>query len=233
MITLKKYEVNNIEDLYNMLDHFTDGVDWDKFYKERNKTAPFLKNNKVPDKVVVDFINTHKINKAIEFGCGEGRNSIFLRKNNIDVYAIDLSEIAIENAKEFAHESNVNIEFEVCDVFKKKFENETYDLAIDSGLFHHLAPHRRLQYREILKSVIKKDGFLVLQCFAEGENVADEIDDLEFYNSRRVGVAFSKERILNFFKNDFEILEVKKGIEVCNDEIIEQPYLYRCIMKKI
>lgn len=33
--------INTIEDLYAMLDRYTEGVDWDCFYTERNKPAPF------------------------------------------------------------------------------------------------------------------------------------------------------------------------------------------------
>ncbi len=42
--------INSTEDLYRMLDRFTQGVDWDCFYTERDKPAPFLKFNKSPDK---------------------------------------------------------------------------------------------------------------------------------------------------------------------------------------
>lgn len=91
--------INSIEDLYDMLDRYTEGVDWNAFYTKRDKPAPFLKYNKLPDKCVVDFIKEHNIGNACEFGCGEGRNAIYLAKNNVDTQAYDISEIAIENAK--------------------------------------------------------------------------------------------------------------------------------------
>ena len=49
-------KINTLEDLFDMLDKYTDGVDWDTFYTNRDKPAPFLKYNKLPDKFVVDFI---------------------------------------------------------------------------------------------------------------------------------------------------------------------------------
>ena len=52
-------EINTVEDLYSMLDRYTEGVDWDTFYTLRDKPAPFLKFNTVPDKCVVDFISGH------------------------------------------------------------------------------------------------------------------------------------------------------------------------------
>ena len=97
--------INSTEDLYRMLDRFTQGVDWDCFYTERDKPAPFLKFNKSPDKCVVDFLKEHSIKKACEFGCGEGRNAIYLARHGVAVEAFDSSEVAIKNAKRIAKES--------------------------------------------------------------------------------------------------------------------------------
>lgn len=230
---MQKKEINTLEDLYEMLDSYVDGVSWENFYADRNKAAPFLVNNKIPDKCVVDFVEGHTVEKAIEFGCGEGRNAIYLGKKGIVVDAFDLSKIAIENAEKYAQESNTaSVRFSAIDIFKKDFEAQAYDLAIDSGLFHHLSPHRRLHYREILKTVINKHGYLILLCFAEGENAADEIDDCTFYKKRRVGVAFSKERIENFFGQDFEIIAIEKGCKLLTSKVLENPSLYKCLMKK-
>lgn len=230
---MPKNEINTLEDLYEMLDRCAEGVSWETFYKERTKPASFLINNKAPDKCVVDFMAKHTVEKAVEFGCGEGRNAICLAQRGIEVDAFDMSETAISNAEKYARESNIeSVHFEVADIFKKDFRGKTYDLVIDSGLFHHLAPHRRLHYREILKQIIRGPGYFILLCFAEGENAADEVDDCEFYKARRTGVAFSKKRIENFFSPDFEIIAIEKGQEISTPEVQENASLYKCLMKK-
>ena len=86
--------------------------------------------------------------------------------------------------------------------------------------------------KAIIKKILKENGFFIMLCFADGDNVADEINDLEFYNSRRVGVAFSKERIIRFFEGNFEILEIYKGKNQITEDYMEIPFLYNCIMKK-
>ena len=146
--------INTMEDLFHMLDRYTEGVDWNTFYTKRDKPALFLKYNKLPDKCVVDFIREHNIKNACEFGCGEGRNAIYLAKNDIDTEAYDLSEIAIENAKRNARESKTEkVIFKAENIFVLDLMEKKFDLVIDSGIFHHLAPHRRLQYRNILSSI--------------------------------------------------------------------------------
>lgn len=59
----------------------------------------YLLFNLFYDYLIESGVKEHNIRSACEFGCGEGRNSIYLAKNNIDTEAYDLSEIAIENAK--------------------------------------------------------------------------------------------------------------------------------------
>lgn len=56
--------INTIDDLFSMLDRYTEGVDWNTFYIKRDKPAPFLKYNKLPDKCVVDFIREHNVKNA-------------------------------------------------------------------------------------------------------------------------------------------------------------------------
>lgn len=225
--------INSVEDLYNMLDRYTEGVDWNAFYTKRDKPAPFLKYNKLPDKCVVDFIKKHNIRSACEFGCGEGRNSIYLAKNNVDTEAYDLSEIAIENAKINAKESNAEkVIFKAENIFALDLMNKKFDLVIDSGIFHHLSPHRRLHYRDIVSSILEENGYFILLCFASGGDGADEIDDYEFYRSKQTGVAFTEERLKMFWGEKFDILELRRGEDIVESRMWESSYLYICVLKR-
>lgn len=227
-----KTEVNSIEDLYGVLDQLIESIDWDVFYSKRNMQAPFLLNSTLPDKAITEFIGNHNVKTAIEFGCGEGRNAIYLAKKGIDVLGIDSSDIAIKNAKKNANGLEGHIKLVTSDCLSFDYANHTFDLAIDSGMFHHLSPHRRLQYRNLLKTVIHPNGFYILLCFAADAGGADEIDDLQFYLQRNTGVAFSEQRIRNFFDSDFEIISIDKCSQSVTEEYVDIPFLYSCVMKR-
>lgn len=127
--------INTMDDLFHMLDRYTEGVDWNTFYTKRDKPAPFLKYNKLPDQCVVAFMKEHQIKSACEFGCGEGRNAIYLAKEGVDTEAYDLSEIAIENAKKIARESRAEkAVFQAGDIFALDFNGKKFELVIDSGV---------------------------------------------------------------------------------------------------
>ena len=225
--------INTIEDLYQMLDRYTEGVDWDTFYTRRDKPAPFLTYNKLPDKCVVEFIKEHTIQKACEFGCGEGRNAIYLAENGIEVEAYDLSEVAIENARRNAEESKTEkAVFRAENIFAADFADKKFDLVIDSGIFHHLTPHRRLHYRDIVSDILTENGYFILLCFAAGADGADEVEDYEFYRSRQTGTAFTEERLRAFWGEKFEILELRKGENIVEPQMWESEYLYICVFRK-
>ena len=227
---MKKVEINNYEELFEVLDRLNESIDWNTFYGERVMKAPFLVNNTLPDKLITEFVAAHSIRDAVEFGCGEGRNAIFLAKIGIDVVAIDSSDVAIRNAKDKA-EGLDNVRFICSNFLTVDFEDRKYDLVIDSGMFHHLAPHRRLQYRELLKKILKEDGYFLLLCFSADEEGAEELDDLEFYTKRNTGVSFSEQRLRDFFDSDFEIISIEKRGQEMTEEYIDIPLLYGCVMK--
>ncbi len=174
--------INNINDLMDFLDDKVARVGWDEFYSERKFQAPFIIQNTMPDENLVKFLNKEKsIKSAIELGCGEGRNAIYMAQQGISVKAYDISSVAIENARKTMQDSKVDVVFLCQDVFKTNIEGK-YDFVYDSGMLHHLAPHRRLSYIELLQNVLKPSGYFGLTCFAWGENCADEINDWEYYN---------------------------------------------------
>lgn len=223
--------INTIEDLYKMLDKYADGVEWNKFYSERKYKTPFVIQNQLPDENLVEILHDYPIKSALELGCGEGRNAVYMAKNDLIVSAVDLSDSAIKNAEVFANENGVNIDFICGNVFDMQF-GDKFDFIYDSGLFHHLAPHRRLSYLDLLNKHLKDNGYFALCCFAEGEDCADEIDDYEFYKSRRTGVAFSKERLEEFFGTMFNVIEIRRYKNGIPNTIQGLEFMWVCLFQK-
>lgn len=105
--------IRNLNDLYEMLDtQFRPSKQfWDPFYSDRQKPIPFFPNK--PDENLDLYIKSGMINKgrALELGCGPGRNAIYLKMNGYDVDAYDISQVAIDWAKERASELELDINF--------------------------------------------------------------------------------------------------------------------------
>jgi SAM-dependent methyltransferase len=225
--------INNFEDIMELLDSQAEGVAWNEFYELRNRPANFILQNELPDENLVEFFSKEvPVTSAIEFGCGEGRNAIYMAKQGVSVTAIDLSSTAIENAKRIAKQKGVNVDFRCQNVLKGGISGK-YDFVYDSGMLHHLTPHRRITYIELLKTILKPGGYFGLVCFAWGDNCADEVDDWEFYKQRRrVGVAFSKERLIELFAPHFEVIEIRKYRDGVPATIQGLDFMWTCLFRR-
>jgi len=228
-----EHNINTVEDVFNMLDDRVYQIPWDSFYQRRNKPAPFVLTPNVPDENLVKFLNsTKEIKTALELGCGEGRNAIYMAHQGVDVTAIDISEEAIANGIKRAQEQHSDVQFICNNVFNLDLTNEQFDFIYDSGMFHHLAPHRRITYLEFLDKVLEPKGYFGLTCFAWGENCADEVDDWEFYQKRRGGVAFSKSKLIDLFERKFYVLEIRKYEDNIPDTLQGVNFLWVCLFQK-
>ena len=228
---MKPY-INNYADILELLDEKVNSIHWDNFYEERKRPAAFLTQNTMPDENLAAFLQSQTgIQTAMEFGCGEGRNAIYMAKQGINVTAYDLSAIAIANAKRIMTDAGVCVNFVCKDVIKSNITDKV-DFVYDSGMFHHLSPHRRITYIELLKKVLKPDGYFGLTCFSWGTNCADEINDWEYYNHKfNAGLAFTKERLIELFEPHFQIIEIRKYQNGVPDTIQGLEFMWVCLFK--
>ncbi|MCG7345993.1 class I SAM-dependent methyltransferase [Sporosarcina sp. ACRSL] len=214
-----KEVINSYEDLLVMLDSLLREPTnfWDDFYSNREKCIPFFANK--PDENLVGYFDTilkGTIGKALELGCGPGRNAIYLAQKGYTVDAVDLSEQSIQWATERAKERNVKVNFIQNNIFDIQFEEGSYDIVYDSGCFHHIAPHRRMSYINLLQKALKPGGFFAITCFVQGGELGGtDISDWEVYRLRSLqgGLGFTEERLRTIYK-DFEEIEIRKMKEV-------------------
>lgn len=229
---MKPY-INNYSDILDLLDEKVGGIDWNNFYEERKRPVPFITQNTMPDENLVAFLNNQAfIKSAVEFGCGEGRNAIYMSKQGIEVTAYDLSPTAIENARKLMRDAGVSVNFVCKNVIKSTITDEV-DFVYDSGMLHHLAPHRRITYIELLSKILKPGGYFGLTCFSWGTNCADEINDWEYYNyTFNAGLAFTKERLIELFSPYFEIIEIRKYKNGVPGTIQGLQFMWTCLFRK-
>lgn len=189
---------------------------WEDFYSDRNKVIPFFTNK--PDENLHSYFERKllKQGKVLELGCGPGRNAIFFAEKGSMVDAVDLSQNSLQWARERAKEKNININFIQENIFNLNIEEGTYDIVYDSGCFHHIAPHRRMNYIDLIQKALKPRGHFALTCFVQGgEFGGANISDWEVYKdlSLKGGLGFTEEKLRIIFK-DFEEIEIRRMKEL-------------------
>ncbi|WP_064092303.1 class I SAM-dependent methyltransferase [Rossellomorea aquimaris] len=210
---------------------------WDEFYKDRDKKVPFFIN--APDENLVQYIENRKIiaQDALELGCGPGRNSIYLASKSCSVDAIDLSQEALNWAKERSKEQGVQVSYQCKDLFTLDVSAQSYDLVYDSGCLHHIPPHRRPLYVEKVMSVLKPGGHFGLTCFAaddEDDRNGTTQSDWDVYRnwSMKGGMAYSKEKLEKIFQ-DFELIEMRRMNHSSDpNQEFGLSFLWACLFQK-
>lgn len=215
--------VRTVEDVLALLDTlFTsppkagssatgDGQDfWDRFYADRSRPVPFFAAK--PDENLAAYLDQGLIapGRALDLGCGPGRNALYLAARGFEVDAVDLSPVAVSWGEERAHEAGADVRFMRGDAFALPANELSgpYDLVVDSGCFHHLPPHRRISYLALLDRVLAPGGHLALTCFAAGEaGMGSQLTDADLYRARELqgGLAYTPESLRWIFSDLVEV----------------------------
>lgn len=74
---------------------------------------------------------------VLEIGCGIGMDLFQMAKRGLVVTGIDLTEIAIETAKERFARDGMTALFEVGDATNLKYKDESFDYVYSFGVLHH------------------------------------------------------------------------------------------------
>jgi 2-polyprenyl-3-methyl-5-hydroxy-6-metoxy-1,4-benzoquinol methylase len=102
--------------------------------------------------------------EALLVADGEGRNSIWLAQQGIDVTAFDISEVAIKKAKHLARENEVQVQFSVSNCENWQWHEKKYDLVV--AIFIQFAdPHARERLFANMIDSLKPGGTFILQGY--------------------------------------------------------------------
>ncbi len=172
-----------------------------------------------PRRVLVELADSGRValGKALDLCCGAGTNPIFMAKKGFDVAALDISDEAVEHAKEQASKVDVRINFLVADFLKLPFKSEEFDFAFDFGCFHHVEAISRATFIKGVHRVLKPKSAYLLVCFS--------------YKNGPAWNHFTKEQILELFGDYFEIEWVKQVSSLEGDNVTR--YFYEVLMKKL
>lgn len=106
-------------------------------------------------------IDFPKDSTILDAGCGLGWKSHLLSEMGYKVTAVDISDVAINKAKQFWATNKIN--FKVCDLSEANILNEQFDVIFSSSfsLLKHDFRGGDNKYGEILFSYLKQGGTLI------------------------------------------------------------------------
>lgn len=113
-----------------------------------------------PNQTLVAESGTLPLGRALDLGCGEGRNSIWLAEQGWDVVGVDFSQVAIQRAREIAQRRGVSVEWIVADLNEYDPPKRWFDLVVD--LYIHLEPNERRALTSKAARAVAPGGTLLI-----------------------------------------------------------------------
>lgn len=84
--------------------------------------------------------------RAIDLGCGTGRNAIYLAQKGFEVTGVDYAEAAIVRARAAAREAAVQVRFIIDDLTDLRHASGPFDFLLDFGVLDDLSLDQRKAY---------------------------------------------------------------------------------------
>ena len=206
-----KKAIRSSDDILEMLDAFfpNEAERWNKFFTELSISHPLA--SILPDEYLVSYLTEGRSHPgmALDIGCGNGRNAIYLANKGFQVDALDLSKEIIVRATRSAMEAKASVRFTCSSLFDFPSAGKTYDLVYDSGLLHHIFPHRRPQYIQSISSLLRKGGHLIIVAFNEKMGAMVPEEELYQCKSMEGGLSYSSEKLDFLLEGKFNRLDYR------------------------
>jgi 2-polyprenyl-3-methyl-5-hydroxy-6-metoxy-1,4-benzoquinol methylase len=113
-----------------------------------------------PNQFLVSEVGSLAPGKALDLGCGEGRNAVWLAEQGWEVTAVDFSDVGVAKGREMATKNGVDVAWLVSDLNDYVPQPRAYDLVID--FYVHLAPDQRRALSIKAASAVAPGGILLI-----------------------------------------------------------------------
>ena len=124
-------------------------------------------NTGVTPPEVKAFVKEHGASpgRALDLGCGTGKNAVYLARHGWEAVGVDISLIAILQARWRAFAADARCQFHQADVTDLHFLEDPFDLALDIGCLHSLPLGDRESYAAEVARLTRPGGWYMLYAF--------------------------------------------------------------------
>ncbi len=144
--------------------------------------------------------------RAIDLGCGEGRDVIYLARQGFDAVGVDISRPGLEKAERWAAEEGLTIRTVQASIVKYRLR-EPFDLIYSSGTLTFLPPEVRAEVFTNYKAQTNVGGYNVFNVFVEKPFIATPPDwgaDEHFFRSGELLAYYWDWEIISFTEMIFD-----------------------------
>jgi len=189
---------------------------WDKIYSD--DSAFFGEDPSDFAQKCYSYFKKYGVERILELGCGQGRDTIFFASNGFDVHALDASKVAIENINQKIRQKNITLDLRHFNAREALPYDSSYFDAVYSHMFYNMCfTDEELEF--LFKEsniVLKNNGLLYFSVrsdkdvlYNKGKKIDNNIYEINGFQIR----FFTKRQIQSFLENYFEIKNIEESYE--------------------
>lgn len=125
-------------------------------------------------KKLLPFLQKKKIKTILDFGCGNGRNTFFLKKNGFYVSAIDSTQV-ISESKELFDKFNISFKSYNINSAKIPYKNNSFEVIVAWRVLHRGLNNYRQKLVKELHRILKDKGYLIVAVSTDGDIQLDSV----------------------------------------------------------
>ena len=118
---------------------------------------------------VLEAAETVKPGKALDLGCGQGRNALFLDQLGFDVTAVDVNPLSLNNLASIIEEEDLNMLAGTYDINSANL-TQKYDFIVSTVVFMFLNRERVPEIIHNMQEQTKPGGYNLIVCAMDTES---------------------------------------------------------------
>lgn len=142
--------------------------------------------------------------RALCVADGDGRNSVWLARQGLDVTAFDFSPIGVAKARQLARDMGVSVDHRECDAYRWDWSGAQYD-AVVAIFIQFSSPAQRAALFAGMRAALAPGGLLILQGYRPDQiayGTGGPPDAEKLYTEADLRESFADLEILHLVSHD-------------------------------
>ena len=118
---------------------------------------------------VLEAMQTVRPGRALDLGCGQGRNALFLAKQGFEVTAVDQNELALEILRSIVEQEDLDLPVGTYDINSASL-TQTYDLIVSTVVLMFLQAERIPDIIRNMQEHTALGGYNLIVCAMDTED---------------------------------------------------------------
>lgn len=155
---------------WHRVEALTDDVEWFlEFYCEPKDYFPKKYNGNPVHSEVLEAMESLSPGKALDLGCGQGRNALFLAQHGFEVTAVDQNELALEILQSIVEQEDLEMTVGLYDINSAAL-TQAYDLIVSTVVLMFLQADRIPAIIRNMQDQTNPGGYNLIVCAMDTED---------------------------------------------------------------